>query len=282
MKNILLPTDFSDNAWNAIFTGLKMFETVDCNFILLNTYEPKLANLMGNKSKERLGVIYDSLSENSKLQLDKTMQYLHENHSRSNHKFESVSISNDIEHAINQMVVDRDIDLIVMGTKGATGAKEVFMGSNTVKVIKKVRKCPIIAVPHNFDFKALKSIVFPTDFTHPYSKSELKPLIDLVSLWKAEIAILQVAQEYELHDEQKRNLKQLSNRLQDVKHSFHKVEMWNNVAEATNKFAGENDMDLIALIHYPHTFMEKLTREPVIRKIGFHAKVPIMVLPDIH
>jgi nucleotide-binding universal stress UspA family protein len=282
MKNILLPTDFSDNAWNAIFTGLKMFQTVDCNFILLNTYEPKLANLMGNKSKERLGVIYDSLSENSKLQLDKTMQYLHENHSRSNHKFESVSISNDIEHAINQMVVDRDIDLIVMGTKGATGAKEVFMGSNTVKVIKKVRKCPIIAVPHNYDFKALKSVVFPTDFTHPYSKSELKPLIDVVSLWNAEIAILQVAQEYELHDEQKRNLKQLSNRLQDVKHSFHKVEMWNNVAEATNKFTGENDMDLIALIHYPHTFMEKLTREPVIRKIGFHAKVPLMVLPDIY
>jgi len=282
MKNILLPTDFSDNAWNAIFTGLKMFETVECNFILLNTYEPKLANLMGNKSKERLGVIYDSLSENSKLQLDKTMQYLLENHSRSNHKFESVSISNDIEHAINQMVVDRDIDLIVMGTKGATGAKEIFMGSNTVKVIKKVRLCPIIAVPHSYDFKALKSVVFPTDFTHPYSKSELKPLIDVVSLWNAEIFILQIAEEYELHDEQKRNLEQLSKRLQDVKHSFNKVEMWNNVAEATNKFVDENDMDLIALIHYPHTFMEKLTREPVIRKMGFHAKVPLMILPDIH
>ncbi|NND80294.1 MAG: universal stress protein [Maribacter sp.] len=281
MKNILLPTDFSDNAWNAIFTGLKMFETVDCNFILLNTYEPKLANLMGTKSKERLGVIYDSLSENSKLQLDKTMQYLQKHHSRSNHGFESVSISDDIEHAINRMVVDRDIELIVMGTKGATGAKEVFMGSNTVKVIKKVRMCPIIAVPYKYDFKALKTTVFPTDFTHSYSKNELKPLIDLIGQWNAEICILQVAQEYELHEDQNRNLKQLANRLSDVKHSFHKVEMWNNVAEATNTFVDANNIDLIALIHYPHTFMEKLTREPVIRKIGFHAKVPLMVLPDI-
>jgi len=281
MKNILLPTDFSDNAWNAIFTGLKMFETVDCNFILLNTYEPKLANLMGSKSKERLGVIYDSLAENSKLQLDKTMQYLHKNHVRGNHTFEQVSISNDIEHAIKKLVAERDIDLIVMGTKGATGAKEVFMGSNTVKVIKKVRACPIIAVPHKYDLKALKTVVFPTDFTHPYNKNELKPLIDLVSLWKAEIMVLQVAQEYELHDEQKKNLKQLSKRLQDVKHSFHKVEMWNNVAEATNKFADDKDVELIALIHYPHTFMEKLTREPVIRKIGFHSNVPLMILPDI-
>lgn len=281
MKNILLPTDFSDNAWNAIFTGLKMFETVDCNFILLNTYEPKLANLMGNKSKERLGVIYDSLAENSKLQLDKTMQYLHKNHVRSNHKFEQVSISNDVEHAIKKIVTDRDIDLIVMGTKGATGAKEVFMGSNTVKVIKKVRNCPIIVVPHKYDFKTLKTVVFPTDFTHPYDKNELKPLIDLVSLWSAEIFVLQVAQEYTLHDAQEKNLKQLSKRLQDVQHSFHKVEMWNNVAEATSKFADDNDVELIALIHYPHTFMEKLTREPVIRKIGFHSNVPLMILPDI-
>ena len=281
MKNILLPTDFSNNAWNAIFTGLKMFETVDCNFILLNTYEPKLANLMGTKSKERLGVIYDSLSENSKLQLGKTLEYLNENHTRGNHSFETVSISNAIEQAIKQMIADRDIDLIVMGTKGATGAKEVFMGSNTVKVIKKVRACPIIAVPNKYDFKALKTVVFPTDFTHPYSKLELKPLIELVALWDAEIMILQVAQEYQLHDNQKKNLKQLSDRLKDVKHGFHKVEMWNNVAEATNKFVSDNAIDFIALIHYPHTFMEKLTREPVIRKIGFHAKVPLMILPDI-
>jgi nucleotide-binding universal stress UspA family protein len=282
MKNILLPTDFSDNAWNAIFTGLKMFQTVDCQFILLNTYEPKLANLMGTKSKERLGVIYDSLSENSSLQLDKTMQYLEKHHSRSNHKFESVSISNDIEHAINKLVADRDIDLIIMGTTGATGAKEVFMGSNTVKVIKKVRSCPIIAVPHTYDFKALKSIVFPTDFTHHYSKNELAPLIELIGRWNAEICILQVAQEYELHEDQNRNLKQLAKWLNEVNHSFHKVEMWNNVAEATSTFVDANNIDLIALIHYPHTFMEKLTREPVIRKIGFHAKVPLMVLPDIH
>ena len=281
MKNILLPTDFSDNAWNAIFTALKMFETSDCNFVLLNSYEPKISNLLGNKSKERLGVIYDSLSKNSKIQLGKTMQYLHDNHTRSNHKFEHVSISNDIENAIKQLVVERDIDLIIMGTKGATGAKEIFMGSNTVKVIKKVRMCPIIAVPKEYDFKALKSVVFPTDFTRHYNKEELRPLIDLVGIWKAEIMIFQVAQEYVLGDEQKQHMKILAKRFKGVDHSFHKVEMWNNVADATDKFASDHNADLIALIHYPHTFMEKLTREPVIRKIGFHSKVPVMVLPDI-
>ncbi|MDV7139558.1 universal stress protein [Maribacter sp. TH_r10] len=281
MKTVLLPTDFSDNAWNAIFTALKIFETADCNFVLLNSYEPKITNLLGNKSKERLGVIYDSLSKNSKAQLKKTMEYLNTHHARNNHSFEFESISNNLESAINEVVGEKDVDLIVMGTKGATGAKEVFLGSNTVRVIKKVRKCPIIAVPEDYDFKKLKKVVFPTDFTHTYLKRELRPLVDLVSLWKAEIYILQIAQENKLGEDQREHMKMLSKYLKGVDHSFHTFEMWNNVSEATAEFAKKNNADFIALIHYPHTFMEKLTREPVVRKIGFHTKIPLLILPDI-
>ena len=281
MKTVLLPTDFSDNAWNAIFTALKIFETADCNFVLLNSYEPKITNLLGNKSKERLGVIYDSLSKNSKAQLKKTIEYLNTHHERNNHSFEFKSISNNLESAINEVVGEKDVDLIVMGTKGATGAKEVFLGSNTVRVIKKVRKCPIIAVPEDYDFKKLKKVVFPTDFTHTYLKRELRPLVDLVSLWKAEIYILQIAQENQLDEDQREHMKMLSKYLKGVGHSFHTVEMWNNVSEATAEFAKKNNADFIALIHYPHTFMEKLTREPVVRKIGFHTKIPLLILPDI-
>ncbi|MBD1259084.1 universal stress protein [Maribacter polysiphoniae] len=281
MKNILLPTDFSDNAWNAIFTALKMFEISECNFVLLNSYEPKISNLLGNKSKERLGVIYDSLYKNSKLQLEKTLHYLQKNHARDNHDFETESVSNNMENAVKQMVVEKKIDLIIMGTKGATGAKEVFMGSNTVRVIKKVRTCPILAVPGEYDFKALKKVVFPTDFSHNYGKTELRQLLDLVGHWKAEILILQVAQEQKPSESQKQQMKTLSRCLKSVYHSYHTIEMKNNVAEATTKFAADNRADLIALIHYPHTFMEKLTREPVIRKMGFHSKIPLLVLPDI-
>ncbi|MGB5434870.1 MAG: universal stress protein [Maribacter sp.] len=281
MRNILLPTDFSDNAWNAIFTALKLFETSACNFVLLNTYEPKISNLLGNKSKERLGVIYDSLSKNSNVQLKKTLEYLKENHARSNHSFTTDSISSDLINAIKKVIVERDIDLIIMGTKGATGAKEVFMGSNTVQVIKKVRMRPIMAVPQDYDFKALNKVIFPTDFSHSYDKIELKPLIDLMDIWKAALLIFHVAQDYELNDDQVKHKKQLEKRLDTLDHSFHTVEMWNTIAEATSEFAAKTDADLIALMYYSHSFLEKLTREPVIRKIGFHSKVPILVLPDI-
>ena len=102
-----------------------------------------------------------------------------------------------------------------------------------------------------------------------------------MGIWKAALMIFHVAQDYELNDDQVQHKKQLEKRLDTLDYSFHTVEIWNSIAEATSDFAAKMDADLIALMYYSHSFLEKLSREPVIRKIGFHSKVPILVLPDI-
>lgn len=280
MKNVLLLTDFSDNAWNAIFAALKMHEHITCNFYLLNTYEPSFANILGDKSKERLGVIYESLAKNSSIELDKILQYLEVNHNNKNHTFEKLSISDDIVTAVNEICTEKDIDLIVMGTKGATGAKEIFMGSNTVELIKKVNHCPIFAVPSKHDFKDMDTILFPTEFTRPYTKYELKPLIELATVWNSEILICYVAQEFTLLEEQVTNKEVLTKRLGKVAHSFHDVELQATVADSISSFAKDTMADIIVMINYEHTFIEKLTREAVVKKVGFHSKIPLLVLPQ--
>ncbi|MGB5459442.1 MAG: universal stress protein [Eudoraea sp.] len=280
MKNVLLLTDFSNNAWNAIFAALKMHEHMECHFLLLNTYEPSFANILGDKSKERLGVIYDSLAKNSSIELDKILQYLEKNHANKNHTFEKRSVSNDMVNAVKEICNEKDIDLIVMGTKGATGAKEIFMGSNTVELIKMINSCPIFAVPSEHDFKGLNKILFPTEYTRPYTKYELKPLTELATTWNSEILIVHIAQEFSLNDEQLSNKKVLIKRLGNVEHSFHNVEIEVSVADSISKFAIESRADIIVLINYKHTFIEKLTREAVVKKVGFHTQIPLLVLPQ--
>ena len=280
MKNILLLTDFSNNAWNAIFAALKMHEHIRCHFYLLNTYEPSFANILGDKSKERLGVIYDSLAKNSSIELDKIISYLEDNHKNNKHTFEKQSISNDLVTAVKEICNEKDIDLIVMGTKGATGAKEIFMGSNTVELIKKVNNCPIFAVPSEHDFKDLSKVLFPTEFTRPYTKYELKPLIELATIWDSEILICYVAREFTLLEEQLANKWVLTKRLDKVAHSFHNVELQATVADSISNFAEETMADIIVMINYEHTFIEKLTREAVVKKVGFHSKIPLLVLPQ--
>ncbi|NKI25194.1 universal stress protein [Arenibacter sp. 6A1] len=280
MKNILLPTDFSDNAWNAMFTALKLFANEPCCFMLLNAYDPELSKVLGEKGKQRLGVIFDSLAEQSDRGLDKVLTYLGEHHRNPTHTFEKISKSDHLINAISETVRQKEIELIVMGTTGATGAKEIFIGSNTVKVLHKIRNRAILAVPEAHNFQQLKRIVFPTDFSNYFEAHELEPLIRLASLWKAEVYVFQVALEFVMSDTQKSNKELLSKRLKGIEHSFHKVEIEVNVAKAITEFARETEADMIALMHYHHSFMEKLTREAVVKKIGFHTEVPLLVLPS--
>ncbi|WP_273565653.1 universal stress protein [Maribacter halichondriae] len=280
MKKILLPTDFSDNAWNAIFTAVKLYTEVTCKFYILHAYEPSALNMLGRKGQTRLGTIYDSLAQYSTQELDKVLGYLNKNHSNPKHSFETVSKSETLEEAVRELVSEKDIDLVVMGTQGATGAKEIFIGSNTVKVLKRVRNCPVLVVPSGYNFQNLKTLIFPTDFTRTFEKFELLPLTELAALWKANIQILHVAVEFLLNDTQKANLKILENRLSTLDYSFQNVEFDGNISDSVEKYLSENDADLMAMIRYHHTFWEKVIGEPVVKKIAFHSKVPVLMLPE--
>ncbi|MEX0289193.1 MAG: universal stress protein [Flavobacteriaceae bacterium] len=280
MKNILLPTDFSENAWNAIFTALKLYSNIACKFYLLNAYEPNTLNLLGRKSQERLGIIYDSLAQHSQLELEKVLGYLEEHHQNTGHSFETISVAETLEEAVEETVTSKDIDLIVMGTQGATGAKEVFMGSNTVKLLKSVKSVPILVVPSGHDFKSLKTFAFSTDFNKSYSKFELKTMLELAKHWQTKIQILHVAVEFALNEQQKVNQEQLKERLKEVGMVIKNIEFEANVAHSLQNYLSENRVDLMALIRYQHSFWEKIIREAVVKKLSFHAKVPLLILPE--
>ena len=280
MKKILLPTDFSDNAWNAIFTAVKLYAQQKCHFYLLHAYEPNALNMLGRKGQQRLGTIYDSLSQFSVRELKKTLEYLHKNHDNANHTFETVSTSETLEEAVQESIKAKDIDLVVMGTQGTTGAKEIFMGSNTVKVLKKIRKCPVLVVPNDYNFQTLKTLVFPTDFTRTYEKFELLPLTELATIWMASIQILHVAVEFLLNENQKANRNILKKRLSKLNYSFKNVAFEGNVAESVEKYMSKNEADLMVMIRHHHSFWEKVIGEPIVKKIAFHSKIPVLMLPE--
>lgn len=280
MKKIVLPTDFSDNAWNAIFTAVKLYADIECQFFILHAYEPNALNKVGRKGQQRLGIIYDSLSKYSAQELKKVTAYLNKNLTNPNHSFKTVSKSGSLEEAILKIVSTENIDLIVMGTQGATGAKEIFMGSNTVKVLRKVKKYPVLVVPSGYNFQILKTLVFPTDFSRTYQKFELLPITELAKLWKANIQILHVAIEFVLNETQKANRNILDDRLSTLNYSFKNIEFEGNISKSVEKYLSETEAELMAMIRYHHTFWEKVIGEPVVKKIAFHSTLPVLMLPE--
>lgn len=280
MKKIILPSDFSENAWNAIFTALKLYANTTCHFYLLNAYEPGVLKPLGTKGHQRLDVIYDSLSKNSEKKLSEILKYLEINHKNPKHSFETVAKENTLEEAIKKVSTEEDIDLIVMGTQGATGAKQVFLGSNTVKVLNRIKNIPILAVPDSFNFQELKNIIFSTDFMRTYDKYEFEPLLELARLWNSKIEIVHVSEEFKLNEKQQAQKDILEHRFSEFDYSFQDLPFKSSTAYTIGLHVSNRKSDILGIIRHQHTFWEKVIGEPVVKKIAFHSTIPVLFLPE--
>ncbi|TDT40486.1 nucleotide-binding universal stress UspA family protein [Maribacter spongiicola] len=280
MKKILITTDFSDNAWNAIFTALKIYSEVDCHFYLLHAFEPSPLNMMGSKTQQRLGVIYDSLSKYSVKELEEVLSYLRINHKNAKHQFTTISKPGNLEHAVESVLTENDIDILIMGTQGATGAKEVFLGSNTVKVLNLIKSIPILVVPTGFNFQSLQSILFATDFSAPYTKNLFNPIIELSKLWSANIEIVHVAIEFNLNVHQEAHKEVLKERLSGFDIKFKNIPFEINISKSIDQYAEEKKASFLTILRHQHTFWENVIGEPVVKKIAFHSKIPVIFLPQ--
>ncbi|KAA2219869.1 MULTISPECIES: universal stress protein [Maribacter] len=280
MKKIILPTDFSENAWNAIFTALKIYSDVKCHFYIVNAYEPGVLKPLGTESHKRLDVIYDSLSQHSEKELAEIQTYLDKNHHNLQHSFETISLGSTLEEAMQKIAKEKDADLIIMGTQGATGAKQVFLGSNTVKVIDKLPNISILAVPDSFNFQKLKTVLYSTDYMKGYDKFELDSLLELVNIWNANIEIIHVTEEFALNETQQTNKNILEERLSGLNFTFVDLPFKSSTAYTIGQYTNNKTSDILGITRHHHTFWEKVIGEPVVKKLAFHSEIPLLILPE--
>lgn len=277
MKKILLPTDFSENAFNAIRYAVQLFKNEECTFFLLNTYTPILYDneyLVYNASQPTLTEIYKN---NSLKGLTRMLRKIRRDFHNEKHEYKKISSFNMLSDEIKEQVKEKEIDLVVMGTQGATGAAEILFGTHTVHAIKKT-KCPLLAIPSQYEFKPPKEILFPTDY-ETVPPELLMILKELVSGNSSSLHILHVYFGPALTEEQEKHKKILGEMFNDQAHHFYSVAK-KNVPQAIYDFQEDNPIDLLAMVNNKHSFFENLLFKPVINEIGFHVKVPFLVIPS--
>lgn len=282
MRNILVPTDFSENAWNATKYAIELFKGEECTFYLLNTYTPTFAHNRFMASTVQDPGVDDIIRSNSEKGLRNLRSKIEKSCHYSGHRFKTVSSFCLLVEAIRDIVDTERIDFIVTGTKGASGIEEVFMGSNTVRIIKSIKSCPVLAIPMGFEFVAPSEIAFATDFNRFYTLSELQPLIDLAKVFNATLRIVHVQYEIKaLTEIQQFNLEMLRKYLGDLPHYVHTVTELNSVSKTLEVFTHELGIHLLAMLHYQHSYLEKMTREPIIKRVAFHTQIPLLVIPEL-
>ena len=274
-KNILLPTDFSDNAWSAIAYALKLYENESCTFYFINSFKSGSASMSSLSNK--LSRVMKESAQKDMLELKRKARIVDTN---ENHNFETILSSESLLEAIHTVTTTHKIDMVVMGTKGASKAKEIFFGSNTVNVLNRIKSCPVLAVPDAYSFVTPSQIAFPTDYNKEYTDKILGPIKSLSKLHSSKIRILHIQEEKELSETQNTNIKKLEDDLAGFDYSFHWMPGYDQKTSVIVDFIKELEINILVLVNNKHSFIENIINEPVVKKIGFSPIIPFLVIPE--
>ncbi len=280
MKQILLPTDFSDNSWKAIQYAIQLFKDKPCVFTIISTYKTMsytTGHILGHAEQIGLDETNKKITvENLNAFLRKITETFGDN---PKHEFKTRALFDSFVPGMKALMSESKFDLIVMGTQGATGAKAVLFGSNTVHVLTEI-KCPTLAIPPNFEYEALHEILFPTDLLVDYNAFQMDILKEIAKDNNCNVNALHVTND-DLTDKQISNKLELEQYFKETLFIFHPVKNRNLLA-AIDTFQQNSNVNLLAMINNKHSFFEKLFFKSNIEQIGFHLTVPFLVIQAKH
>ena len=282
MKNILVLTDFSENAKAAEKYALQIAMHVKGNLILYNTYSHQREKVSGNVVWPHSAPPSTELQSISNLQAE-VNELSHDVGKIKDHihKPEIRHLGNDgsLTHKLNEVITTNNIWLLVMGTKGESFSNNVLFGSNVFKVLEKV-SCPVLIIPKDAAYKKLQKIAYATDFRS--SDLEIVEwLYDLTEVLKIELSIVHVSSDTISGKENIALKKQ--EKIYQSKFPKTTIQLYEgeNIQDSLHKIAEQMDISILALMHRRDEFFEGLFHPSISHKMIKHTEIPVLIFPDL-
>ncbi|WMJ72285.1 universal stress protein [Cytophagaceae bacterium ABcell3] len=273
IRTILFPTDFSVNAENAMEYAVQLADRYKASLLLFHSFHMPV--IRTDVPLEEMEKQVDLAEKEAKKKLQQMQQSIQK-------KFPDLSSmivvrrGFTVENIIN-LLDEQYIDMIVMGTKGASGIKEIVLGSITGDVIAKA-ECPVLAIPEDAKYRPFKNMAYAVDHNNP----DCEPLSYLVKLalsFDAEAKLVSVLEDGDIqNDKIKEELK--SKVAEQVNYASIKVEIVSDkdVLHGINKYVEENHPDLLVMATRKKSLLDKLFKGSLTKKMAFHTHLPLLAL----
>lgn len=270
LNHIFFPTDFSDNAEQALPFAAEIAGKTGAKLTLFHAAREKMDVAPGFEKKP------DQVMDDSSNQFDKLLQNLDKDRHSDLDISTVVQVGQTVTALLNQ-VKKRSVDLVVMGTKGATGDRNIIWGSVASSVIKK-SPVPVLAIPTGSSLDNFENLIFTSD----YKKGDLTALsntIDIAKLFDSSVDVLHVSDQKDMESEIKfRGFRELvKEHINYDKVSFnHEYEL--DFFPSVSEFLTDRPDSLLVMVRYKKSFWEKLTNRNLSKEMSFYSKVPLLVM----
>lgn len=268
---IIVPTDFSANADHALKYASLLSKTINAKLILLHVYTPPITkgsitypligediHVMVREATEKLQIISGALSEEYGIGCQLR-----------------VRVGIPVEEIVLEVEATR-AELIVMGTRGASGLGKVLFGSNTASVMEKAIS-PVLIVPTDSPLTLPKKIVFATN----YEDNDLRTVSDLIKLTrqlKAEYILLHVSKD-DLKSEQDliEHFSKAVSKEVNIEQPFYYVMRHDDVQKGIDQFADSVGVDLVALSMRQRSVFKRLFGSSLSKEMAYKARLPLLI-----
>lgn len=279
MKNILIPTDFSPAAWNAVQYALLLFADSECIFYFLNAYTPEIHSnrlMAGNVSDTIRGCSAQTASEKG---LRKTINRIKKEYKNPLHRYTSISSFSMLIDEVKEVVEVKHIDFIIMSASGAVDDESIFLGRNTVRILNHVDTCPVMVIPPRAVFENLHSISVVSEFNNLFKGEELSPVLALARYFNStvQIACIQNAtpQLKELHQI---NHEIIAEKMGSIYHNFYKLDTEISLTYTLKSYIDQANCQLLVMSNNTNSYLRNLCHDYIVGRSTFCCHVPLLSL----
>lgn len=278
IRHILLATDFSENAHNALRYAIQLAMDLNAQMTMLHVTEPEafLAQTPGDLMDE----IWKEAEAEVMKEMEQSLQRIREElPNKDIPKVRKEIRSGLVADAILLAADDLKADLIIIGSHGYSGIKDLFFGNHTASLVSKSER-PLLVVPRSYEYHGIHKIAYAVDF-HSMDDSSLQTLIDIKEEMRATLEIVHVdVEEGKATPAEIENFTKLVQRLfgQELIH-YEFLEGESPVA-ALIGYMERSDADLLAMKHHHRNFLGSILGRSISKDLLKVASLPILVFEN--
>jgi nucleotide-binding universal stress UspA family protein len=269
MKHILCPTDFSLDAQNAFLYAAHVANRLNAVITLLHVRQDPPHLIKAPFSEE----VPEWVEAGNYEACFKLMQNTLPPGIPQPVRVDTLINSGSTVAGILEVANAQQPDLIIMGTTGASGIKEIFIGSNTSNLIEN-SDITILAIPESATFHDFKYIAMPNDFLW-IKEDALRKVLDFASAFDAEVHCFHVNVAHNPLLTSK--AEKWAEKFSGEKIVFEIVE-GDYIPEGINRFIEEKQADLLAMITHKYTFFDRLFQTSYTEKLALHTDTPLLAV----
>jgi nucleotide-binding universal stress UspA family protein len=269
MKKIIVPVDFSDTSVNAARYAIEVAKNIPGAAVTLyHVYSSLSFTTLTSRDSDSRQMVSEA-----------ELKALRDRISGGFEPISCVAEDGSFVETLATYALGNHADLVVMGITGSSKITQVFMGTNTLNVIRNI-SCPVMIIPPDATYAGLKKMVLTSDFKDVSRTTPFQSIKNILDIFKPELDILNVDSEHfvELTDEFKIEREAMKDKLGAYNPEFSFLRAYDFV-DGISSFVHSKKIDAIITVPRKHSFLSQLFKTSHTKKLAYHSDVPIIAVP---